>query len=268
MTDSANRPLALITGASSGIGHELARIFVQDGYDVVIAAEDAGIDTVANELRALGLGGRVDAVRVDLTKHEGVDQLAARFTSADGRAPDAAALNAGVGLGHAFVDQDLERAQEIIDLNVTSTVRLTHRLLPAMIARGQGKLLFTSSIAALMPGAFQAVYNASKAFVHSFSEAIRNELKDTGITVTALQPGATDTNFFARADMLDTKVGTDPKDDPAMVARAGYDAMVAGKDHVVAGLKNKVQAVLSEVVPETVKAEQHRKMAEPGSGSK
>jgi short-subunit dehydrogenase len=262
------RPLALVTGASSGIGLELARIFVQEGYDVVIAAEDAGIQTAATELRAIGLGGRVEPMQVDLTKHEGVDRLAARFTAADGRAPDAVALNAGIGLGHAFIEQDLERAQQIIDLNVTSTVRLTHRLLPAMVARGEGKLLYTSSIAALMPGAFQAVYNASKAFVHSFSEAIRNELKDTGITVTALQPGATDTNFFARADMEDTRVAQDPLDDPAMVARTGYDAMVAGKDHVVAGMKNKVQAVLSEITPETLKAEQHRRMAEPGSGSK
>jgi uncharacterized protein len=267
MSTPTTRPLALVTGASSGIGLELARIFAQEGFDLVIAAEDEGIETAAAELRAMGLGGRVDAVRVDLTKRDGVDALAARFTSADGRAPDAAALNAGVGLGHAFIEQDLERAQYIIDLNVTSTVRLTHRLLPAMVARGQGKLLFTSSIAALMPGAFQAVYNASKAFVHSFSEAIRNELKDTGVTVTALQPGATDTNFFARADMEDTRVAQDPLDDPAKVARAGYDAMVAGKDHVVAGFKNKVQAVLSEITPETMKAEQHRKMAEPGGAN-
>jgi short-subunit dehydrogenase len=206
-------------------------------------------------------------VQVDLARPDGVDTLAARFTTADGRVPDAVALNAGVGLGHAFVEQDLDRVQNIIDLNVTSTVRLAHRLLPAMVARGQGKVLFTSSIAALMPGSYQAVYNASKAFVHSFAEAIRNELKDTGVTVTALQPGATDTNFFARADMEDTKVGSDPKDDPAMVARAGFDAMIAGKDHVVAGFKNKVQAVLSEIAPETVKAELHRKMAEPGSAS-
>ncbi len=148
------------------------------------------------------------------------------------------------------------------------TVHLTHRLLPPMIARGEGKILFTSSIAALVPGAFQAVYNASKAFVHSFSEALRNELKDTGVTVTALQPGPTETEFFHRADLDDTKVGQSDKANPADVARDGFDAMMAGKDHVVSGFANKVQAVLAQVTPEPIKAEQHRKMAEPGSANR
>ena len=266
-TISGTRPLALVTGASSGIGLELAKQFVQHGYDLVIAAEDAGIEQAATELRASG--ATVEALQVDLATLDGVERLAGRF-GADGRALDAIALNAGVGLGGAFLDQDLDRVFNIIDLNVRSTVHLAYRVLPGMVARGQGKVLFTSSIAALMPGSFQAVYNASKAFVHSFSEAIRNELKDTGVTVTALQPGATDTNFFHRADMdQDTKVGTSKKDDPAEVARQGFEAMLAGKDHVIAeSLKTKIQGVLAELVPEPLKAEQHRKMAEPGTASK
>jgi short-subunit dehydrogenase len=266
-TGAAARPLALVTGASSGIGLELARVFAAEGWDLVLVAEDDAIERAAADVRTQGAA--VEALRVDLTRRDEVDRLAARFAGADGRALDAVALNAGVGLGGAFLDQDLDRVQYIIDLNVTSTVRLAHGLLPAMVARGRGRVLITASIAALMPGAFQAVYNASKAFDHSFAEAIRNELKDTGVTVTSLQPGPTDTDFFARADMEDTKVGTDKKDDPAQVARQGYEAMLAGKDHVVAGaFKNKVQAVLAEVTPEPIKAEQHRKMAEPGSGER
>ncbi len=265
-TNSTGRPLAVVTGASSGIGLELAKQFVAHGYDLVIAAEDAGIEEAAAELRAGG--ATVEPVQVNLATRDGVERLAGRF-AADGRTPDAIALNAGVGLGGAFLDQDLDRVFELIDLNVRSTVHLAYRLLPGMVARGEGKVLFTSSIAALMPGSFQAVYNASKAFVHSFSEAIRNELKDTGVTVTALQPGATETNFFHRADMEDTKVGSSKKDDAAEVARMGFEAMVAGKDHVIAeSLKTKIQGVLAELVPEPLKAEQHRKMAEPGSASK
>ena len=156
----------------------------------------------------------------------------------------------------------------VINTNVVGTVCLAHRLLPAMVSRGQGRVLFTSSIAALMPGTYQAVYNASKAFVHSFAEALRAELKDTGVTVTALQPGATETEFFHRAGMDDTKVGQSDKDDPAEVARQGFDAMMAGKDHVLAAsLKTKVQGVVAEILPEPMKAEQHRRMAEPGSAN-
>jgi short-subunit dehydrogenase len=261
---TSGRQFAVVTGASSGIGHELAKLFAEHGYDLVVAAEDAAIESAAAGLRAGG--AQVDAVRVDLATREGVEQLASRVEGM-GRPVDALALNAGVGLGGAFLDQDLDRAFNIIDLNVRSTVHLAHRLMPAMVARGQGKVLVTSSIAARMPGAFQAVYNASKAFVQSWAEAIRNEVKDTGVTVTALQPGATDTDFFHRAEMEDTKVAQDKKDDPADVARDGFEAMLAGKDHVVAhSLKTKLMEAVAYVTPETVKAEQHRKMAEPGTG--
>ncbi|HEY4305415.1 MAG TPA: SDR family NAD(P)-dependent oxidoreductase [Gemmatimonadaceae bacterium] len=264
-TTASRKQLALVTGASSGIGLELARLFAQNNYDLVIAAEDAGIEQAAAELRSAG--ATVEAMQVDLATKDGVEQLAARFGS-DRRAPDAIALNAGVGLGHGFLDQDLDEIFNVISTNVNGTVHLAYRLLPAMVARGEGRVLFTSSIAARMPGSFQAIYNASKAFVQSFSEAIRNELKDSGVTITALQPGPTETNFFARAGMEDTKVGQAEKDDPADVAKQGFEAMLAGKDHIVAGsLKTKAQAAMAQVIPETVKAEQHRKMAEPGSGA-
>jgi short-subunit dehydrogenase len=263
---STSKQLALVTGASSGIGLELARLFAQNNYDLVIAAEDAGIEATATELRALGVD--VEPIQVDLATGTGIDRLAGRFGS-DRRPPDAIALNAGVGLGNGFLDQNAEDILNVINTNVIGTTMLAHRLIPTMVSRGEGRVLFTSSIAARMPGSFQAVYNATKAYVQSLAEAIRNEIKDTGVTITALQPGPTDTNFFRRAGMEDTKVGQDEKDDPAEVAKQGFEAMLAGKDHIIAGsFKTKAQAAMAQVTPETMKAEQHRKMAEPGSGSK
>ncbi len=265
MTNSTGNPFAVITGASSGIGYELARQFAEHGYDLLLAAEDEGIATAAAGLRRDG-ENQVTDVRVDLATPEGVERLAEAI-AATGRDVDALALNAGRGIGGDFVrDTDLADELNVIAVNVTSTVHLAKRILPAMVERGAGKVLLTSSIASTMPGSFQAVYNASKAFVQSFAEAIRNELKDTGVTVTSLMPGPTDTNFFDRADMLDTKVGADEKDDPAQVAAQGFAALMDGDDHVVAGArKNKLQAAAAKFIPDTVKAERHRKMAEPGS---
>jgi len=261
------RPLAVVTGASSGIGYELARQFAGHGYDLIIAAEDESIDVAGADLRRDG-GADIQTCRTDLATFEGVEELCGAI-SATGRPVDAIAINAGRGAGGDFArDTDLRDELNIIDVNVTSTVHLAKRVLPDMVRRGAGRVLFTSSIASTMPGSYQAVYNASKAFVQSFSEAVRNELKDTGVTITSLMPGPTDTNFFARADMLDTKVGAGKKDDPQEVARQGFEALMRGDDHVVAGsFKNKVQAVAGKVVPDTVKAEMHRRMAEPGSGS-
>jgi short-subunit dehydrogenase len=265
-TQQTGRPLAVVTGASSGIGYELAREFAENGYDLVVAAEDAEIDEAAIRLSRDG-GPTVEPVRVDLATEAGVEELYARIT-ATGRPVDAIAINAGRGAGGDFVrETDLRDEFEIVDLNVRSTVHLAKRVLPDMVARDAGRVLFTSSIASTMPGAYQAVYNASKAFVQSFALALRNELKDTGVTVTSLMPGPTDTNFFEVADMTDTRVGAGEKDDPAQVAKQGFEALMKGDDHVVAGsLKNKVQAVANKVVPDTAKAEMHRKMAEPGSG--
>ena len=182
-----------------------------------------------------------------------------------GRPVDLLVANAGHGLGHGFLDKPFSEARHVIDTNITGTLDLLHRVVGGMRQRGRGRVLITGSIAGLMPGSFQAVYNGTKAFVDSFSFALRNELKDTGVSVTCLMPGATETHFFERADMLDTKVGTEEKADPADVAKAGYEAMKKGEDKVVAGWKNKVQAAMTNVVPDSVLAEQHRKMAEPGS---
>jgi len=264
MTTDATRPLALVTGASSGIGRELAKQFAEHGFDLIIAAEDDDIRAAATELE--GLGAAVQTVQVDLVSEGGVDELYARV-SAEGRPLAAAALNAGIGAGGAFAtDTSLEDELRIVDLNVRSTVHLAKHVVRDMVGRDEGRILFTSSIAATMPGSFQAVYNASKSFVQSFALALRNELKDTGVTITSLQPGPTDTEFFERADMLDTKVGAEDKDDPADVARDGFEALMAGEERVVsASLKTKLQGRGSRFLPDSAKAEMHRKMAEPGS---
>jgi short-subunit dehydrogenase len=261
--------LALVTGASSGIGLELARTFAREGFDLVVAAEDDGIRSAAKELEALGAG--VEAAQVDLATPEGVEELYRR-ASALGRPLDAVALNAGVGAGGAFVDgaQETELRQELrlVDLNVRSTVHLAKYVARDMVARGNGRLLFTSSIASTMPGAYQAVYNASKSFVQPFALALREELRGSGVTVTALMPGPTETNFFRRAKMLDTRIGSSSsKDDPQEVARLGYEALMAGKERAVASsLSTKLQGRGSRLLPDSVKAKLHRRMAEPRSG--
>jgi short-subunit dehydrogenase len=261
---TSSRPLAAVTGASSGIGLELARIFASEGFDLIIAAEDAGIETAASDIEALGAD--VTPVRVDLASDSGVDELYQRIKAAE-RPIDAIALNAGIGAGGAFAtDTDLETELRLIDLNVRSTVHLAKHVVRDMVARDEGRVLFTSSIASTMPGSFQAVYNASKSFVQAFALALRNELKDTGVTITSLMPGPTDTEFFERADMLDTKVGDGEKDDPADVARAGYEALMNGDERVVAAsLSTKLQGRFSRLLPDSVKARMHRSMAEPGS---
>lgn len=260
------RQLAVVTGASSGIGLELSRQFVDHHFDVIVAAEDAEIAVAAAVLRAES-AGTVTPVQVDLRTPEGVDDLYAAIR-ADGRPLAAIALNAGHGQGGAFLDIDLADELSIIDLNIVSTVRLAKLVLRDMVARDEGRVLVTSSIASTMPGSFQAVYNASKSFLQSFTEALQNELKDTGVTLTSLMPGPTETDFFERADMAaDTKVGTSKKDDPAQVARQGFDALMAGKDRVVGGgLKTKVQEAAGKAMPDKLKAAMHRQMAEPGSG--
>ncbi|MGD9735597.1 MAG: SDR family NAD(P)-dependent oxidoreductase [Solirubrobacterales bacterium] len=266
---NGDKGLAVVTGASSGIGYELAKVFGEEGFDLIVAAEDAELGPAAERLRATG--AEVEAVQVDLASEAGVVELY-RHVEQRGRPVTALALNAGRGAGGAFATETkLEDELEIVDLNCRSTVHLAKLALPEMIARDEGRVLFTSSIAATMPGSFQAVYNASKSFVQSFALALRNELKGTGVTVTALMPGPTDTEFFEVAEMEEdgknTAVGTEAKDDPAEVARQGYEALMAGRERVVAGsLKNKVQAAASKVLPDSMKAEMHRKMAEPGSG--
>ena len=257
---NSSRPLAIVTGASTGIGRELAQLAAQEGHDLVIAADQGPLEEAAAALRALG--ANVEAVEADLSTSFGVDKL---MLAVNGRAVDLLVANAGHGLGHGFLDKPFSEAKHVIDTNITGTLDLLYRVATAMRQRNQGRILITGSIAGLMPGSFQAVYNGTKAFIDSFSFALRNELQDTAITVTCLMPGATDTHFFERADMLDTKVGSGDKAPAADVAKEGWEAMKKGEDHVVAGWKNKVSAVMTNVLPDSVLAEQHRKTAEPGS---
>jgi short-subunit dehydrogenase len=253
------RPLAVVTGASSGIGLELAKCAAQNGFDLAIAADEPQIQSAAEELR--GFGVEVEAIQTDLATPEGVDEL---YAAVQGRDVAALLANAGVGLGHAFLDQDFERIQRVIDTNVTGTVYLIHQIGRDMRARGAGRILITGSIAGLMPGTYQAVYNATKSFLDSFAFALRAELKDSGVTVTCLMPGATETEFFERADMLDTKVGAGEKQPAHEVAKIGFKAMMAGDGDVVAGWDNKLRAAISHITPAGILAEQHRKIAEPG----
>jgi short-subunit dehydrogenase len=211
-----SKPFAVVTGASSGIGLELAAICAQEGFDLLVAADRPEIHTAADQFR--GFGADVVVVEADLASTAGVDQL---WAAAGGRPVDALLANAGHGLGHAFLDQDFADVRHVIDTNVTGTVYLVQLVGREMRTRGQGRILLTGSIAGFMPGTYQAIYNGTKAFIDSFSFALRAELKDTGVTVTCLMPGATETDFFERADMLDTNVGQSKKDDPADVARAG-----------------------------------------------
>lgn len=261
MTDLSNatRPLAAVTGASSGIGRELAKQFAAHGFDVIIAAEDADLDGARQVLE--GLGARVIAVRTDLATREGVDELWSAISGA-GRPLDAIALNAGVGNAGPFVDTALDDDLRLIDLNIGHVVHLAKHVGKAMSIHGRGRILFTSSVAASMPGPYYATYAASKAFVQSFAEALRSELADSGVTVTALQPGPTETEFFDRANMDGTKVGeSDSKDSAADVARDGFEAMMAGKDHVVAGsAMNRLQTALGTFLPEPIAAKLHGSM--------
>ena len=248
--------LAIITGASSGIGLELARIAAAEGYELLLAADTPFSGEALHRART---------VEVDLSTFEGVDKLLAET---QGRPVDLLCANAGHGLGHAFLDQDPAEWRHVIDTNVTGTIYLLQQVLRPMVQRNTGKVLVTGSIAGYIPGSFNAVYNATKAFVDQFTDALRNEIKDAdGVTVTTLMPGPVETEFFERAGLGDTSVGQDDsKSDPADVARDGWDALMAGKSSIVSGWKNKLQVAAANVIPGAVLAERHRRMAEPGSG--
>jgi short-subunit dehydrogenase len=253
----------MVTGASSGIGLELARQFAGHGFDLVVTAEDARLDAAAAELRRSGTDVRT--VRADLRTADGVDQLWSAVTGI-GRPLDAAVLNAGVGKGGPFVENELADELAIIDVNVTSTVRLAKHVLRDMTAREEGRVLITSSVASTMPGSFQAVYNASKSFLQSFAEALQEELRDSAVTVTSLMPGPTETDFFRRADMEDTRVGASSKDDAEQVAKQGFEALMKGERRVVAGsVSTRAMEAAGKVLPDALKAKGHRRMAEPGS---
>jgi len=259
----ANAQFAVITGASSGIGFELARLFAKNGFDILITAEDAGgLETAAATLRSEG--ATVATTVADLAHADGTESLIAAIDAA-GRPVDALAANAGFGLGGRFTETDLKTEIDMIAVNVISTVQLVKHVAQAMAARRLGRILITGSIAGLMPGAFQSVYNGTKAFLDSFGEAIREELKEQDVVVTVLMPGATETNFFHRAEMDDTKVGESKKMDAAPVAEAGFKALMANDDHVVAGFKNKFQALMTNILPDPALARMHRDIAQPNS---
>jgi len=256
-TDNA---LAVVTGASSGIGYELAKCCARGGFDLLIAADEPRIQTVAEELRTFGQV--VEALEVDLATAEGVEELYATIGS---RPVGALLANAGRGLGKAFIEQSFEDIRRVIDTNVTGTLAIVHKVARDMVARGEGRILITGSIAGFMPGTYQAVYNGTKALLDSFAFALRAELKDTGVTVTCLMPGATETDFFERADLMDTKIGTQKKQPPDEVARLGFEAMMHGDGEVITGWSNKLRAAIAQIMPAGVVAEQHRKLAAPGT---
>lgn len=263
MAIETRKGLAVVTGASTGIGYELAKCAAQDGYDLIIAADEPRINQAAVSLKEFGTS--VDAIETDLSTEEGVDRLLENI-EASGRSVDLLMANAGRGLGKGFLDQDFAEARKVVDTNIVGTIYLVQQVGNLMRSRGQGRILLTGSIAGFMPGSYQAVYNGTKAFINSFSFALREELKDSGITVSCLMPGPTDTEFFQRADLTDTSVGQAKKDDPADVAKVGYDAMMDGEGDVVSGWKNKLQAAVANVTPASMLAHPHAKMAEPGSG--
>jgi short-subunit dehydrogenase len=256
----ATRPLAVVTGASTGIGYHLARCAAEHGYDLIVAA-DTPLLQATKDFEALGAS--VEAVQVDLATTDGVQQL---VSCINGRAVDVLMANAGHGLGGSFLQQDFKAVLHVINTNITGTVHLIQHVARDMVARASGRILITGSIAGFQPGSFHAVYNGSKAFIDSFSIALRNELKGTEVTVSCLMPGPTDTEFFERAGMETTKVANDPKMmmQPEDVARLGFQAMLKGEADVVAGVRNKLQVVMSKVMPAQATAQMHRKLAEPG----
>ncbi len=260
---AGTRPYAIVTGASTGIGYELASIALEQGYDLLIVADEPEIWGARDRL--IEIGGSVDAVELDLSTIAGVDKLIAATA---GRPVSVLFANAGRGLGHAFLDQKLEDWRRVVDTNITGTIYLIQKIAADMVRRRDGRILITGSIAGLMPGTFQAVYNGTKAFLDSFSFALRHELKGTGVGVTCLMPGATETEFFERANLMDSKIGTEEKADPAKVARDGFDALMAGKGSVVSGWQNKLQAAISHITPDDTLAEMHRGMAAPGTAAR
>ena len=260
-TRPVTRPWAIVTGASTGIGYELAKQCRDNGFDLLIAADEPEIEQAAASLRQDGVS--VEPVQADLSDTAGVDKL---YAAAKGRRVEALLANAGRGLGRGFLDQDPADWRRVVDTNITGTLLLVQKVGRDMRAAGAGRILITGSIAGFMPGTYQAVYNGTKAFLDSFAFAIRHELKDSGVTVTCLMPGVTETDFFERADMMDTKVGAQQKkDDPAMVAEKGFSAMMKGEGDVVTGWHNKLQSAIANFLPSGVTAKLHQGMAEPGT---
>jgi short-subunit dehydrogenase len=256
----SSRKLAVVTGASSGIGLELAKLAAKDGFDLIVAADTPFVEA-GPSLKEFGV--EIEELETDLATQQGVKQLLERVGD---RRVDVLVANAGHGLGHGFLEQAPDEWQHIINTNITGTLLLIQPVVKKMVERGEGKVLITGSIAGHLAGAFQAVYNGSKAFIDSFAAALNEEIKDSGVTVTCLKPGATETAFFHRAELDDTKAGQAKKDDPADVAKTGWEAMKKGEPTVIYGLKNKLQVAAADVMTDATTAKLHRAQMEPGSG--
>jgi short-subunit dehydrogenase len=250
--------LVIVTGASSGIGLQLAKRAARDGVSLILVA-DRDLAEAEQEVRRAGAKS-IERVRCDLGTQGGVQQVVAQV----GDRPVAALIaNAGQGEGGLFLDQEWREVSEIIDTNVIGTAHLVHEIGRRMRAANHGRILITGSIAGHMPGPFNLVYNSTKAFLDFFSVGLANELKDTEVTVTCLLPGATDTAFFERADMVNTRVGQQKKADPAKVAEDGYEAMLEGDTQIVSGFMNKLQYLFADLLPDNLVAQMHRRLAEP-----
>jgi short-subunit dehydrogenase len=260
---------ALITGGTSGIGLELAKLFAKDGYDLSIVARDEEELASAASLLKTEYSVNVTTLAKDLFDPQNAFAIYEELKQ-KGIEPDVLVNNAGHGHYGLFADTDIRTELDIINLNISSLVVLSKLFLKDMISRGKGRILNTSSIASKSPGPWQSVYHGTKAFVQSFTEAIREEVKDKGITVTALLPGVTDTDFFRKADMESSKVVRDKAEmaDPADVAKDGYDALMQGKDMVVSGLKNKVQVAMNNLSSDEKNAKKMAESQEPADKSK
>lgn len=251
------RRLAVVTGASTGIGFELARIAAANGYDLVIAADEP-----IGHLPTRGRSSepRIDRIEADLSNLAGIDAL---LRVIGGRRVDIICANAGTALGHAFLEQPTEGWRNVVDTNITGTLLLLHALMPAMVLRGEGRVLVTGSINGSIPGPYLAVYNATKAFLNNFTDALRDEIRESAVTLTTLMPGPVETPVYARAGMLDTIVGSMPKPGAAGVAQKGWDAMMSGDPHIVPGVLSKIAEAVAHVVPAGVLASVHSIAAKP-----
>lgn len=258
---SEQRPLAMVTGGSSGIGLELAKQFASNGFDVAISGSSDKVSDAAEVIRSLG--AKAFPYKADASTYEGVEGFW-NFVVELSRPVEAAALNVGIAKGGAFVDNSLEDELRIIAINCTGTVHMAKRVVRHMVSNGHGRILVVSSVSATQPTPFETVYGPSKAFGFSFAESLREELRGTGVTVTALLPGATDSDFHKNAGMGNTNIGRMKKNDKTLVAKQGFEALMNDVDHVVGGDEaTKQQVIENRTTPETVKAARHAESTRP-----